>query len=291
MVGEMETPEKRSNEQDLQEAEKLKEAKETTESSQPLTDSLPATAGRPGHIMISYSWACKKDHVVALDKKLRELGYDVWRDEEGSSLVPGLVDGEVTVETTAKAAENAHTVVICVSQQYKDSVNCGTEAKYALALSKPGKDGSPKLVYVMMDEQYHTRSSPRQVDGWLGMMVGTELWYPLWDTNQVESTAKQLSNLIGNNAKLPAGSVAVPVATKEVPVEEKKTNNNPPLKGSQKAFTLRMSHLRAVDVVDTGSAFDKQDLMMAITIQTTVKTQRYVSVSYFLYIDFSQINH
>jgi hypothetical protein len=288
MVGEMEIPEKRSNEQDNQEAEKLKEAKETTESDQP-----PPDTARRSHVMISYSWACKKDHVVALDKKLRELGYDVFRDEEGSSLVPGVGDGAVE-ETMAKAVEYAHTVVICVSQQYKDSVNCRTEAKYALALSKPGKDGSPKLVYVMMDEQYHTRSSPRQVDGWLGMMVGTELWYPLWDANQVESTAKQLSNLIGNNAKLPAGSVAVPVATKEVPVEEKKTNNNIPLKGSQKAFTLRVSHLRAVDVMDTGTMFDKQDLMMAITIQTTTeKTQRYVSVSYFLYIDFPRltINH
>jgi hypothetical protein len=62
------------------------------------------------------------------------------------------------------------------------------------------------------------------VDGWLGFMVGTELWYPLWEISQVGSTADALSNLIGENAKLstnqticeatmmpgPANSVTVP---------------------------------------------------------------------------------
>jgi hypothetical protein len=151
--------------------------------------------------MLSYAWGCNKNHVIALGKKLRELDYDVWRDEEGSSLVHPM-SGDI-VETMADAIQYAHTVVICVSAQYKDSANCRAEAKYAHARSNQSKD-SVKLIYVMMDEHYHTRSSPRQVDGWLGFMVGTELWYPLWDANQVDHTAKALTELFGDNAKLAA---------------------------------------------------------------------------------------
>jgi hypothetical protein len=37
------------------------------------------------------------------------------------------------------------------------------EAKYANDRFKKGK---LKLIYVMMNEKYHTRSSPESVDGW-----------------------------------------------------------------------------------------------------------------------------
>jgi hypothetical protein len=169
--------------------------------SSPSKPSNNTATTRPSHIMLSYAWGCNKNHVIALGKKLRELGYDVWRDEEGSSIVHTM-SGDI-VETMADAIQHAHTVVICVSAQYKDSANCRAEAKYAHARSNQTKD-SVKLIYVMMDEQYHTRSSPRQVDGWLGFMVGTEMWYPLWDANQVDRTASALAELIGNNAKLAA---------------------------------------------------------------------------------------
>jgi hypothetical protein len=39
------------------------------------------------HVMISYSWLEKKKNVIALTDMLRSRGLDVWRDEEGSSLV------------------------------------------------------------------------------------------------------------------------------------------------------------------------------------------------------------
>ncbi len=33
-------------------------------------------------------------------------------------------------------------------------------------------------------------------------MIGTELWYPLCDQSLVDSTAKSISKLLGDNAKL-----------------------------------------------------------------------------------------
>jgi hypothetical protein len=157
---------------------------------------------KPSHIMLSYAWGCNKNHVIALGKKLRELGYDVWRDEEGSSIVSGMASGENIVETLCEAIQYSHTVVICVSVQYKDSANCRAEAKYAHARSIQADNHQLKLIYVMMDEQYHTRSSPRQVDGWLGFMIGTQTWYPLWNSNQVETTAKSLAKLFADNGKI-----------------------------------------------------------------------------------------
>jgi hypothetical protein len=49
----------------------------------------------------------------------------------------------------------------------------------------------------MMNENYHTRSSPQSVDGWLAFMLGGDLWYPLWNEKVIPSTLKELVNLIG----------------------------------------------------------------------------------------------
>lgn len=54
----------------------------------------------------------------------------------------------------------------------------------------------------MVNESYHTKSTPRVVDGWLGFMVGAAKWFPLWDASQLENTAAELAKLIGNNAKV-----------------------------------------------------------------------------------------
>jgi hypothetical protein len=52
----------------------------------------------------------------------------------------------------------------------------------------------------MMNECYHTGSRPRKLDGWLGFMVGSEVWYPLWDENKLDFAASSTAGLIKNNA-------------------------------------------------------------------------------------------
>ena len=71
------------------------------------------------HVMISYAWGAKKELVMGMAVALRSLGYDVWRDEEGSEIVPSM-SGD-TDERMAQAIESSHTVIVCVSPQYKVS--------------------------------------------------------------------------------------------------------------------------------------------------------------------------
>jgi hypothetical protein len=159
--------------------------------------STEANKERPArHIMLSYSWSANKPLVVSLGNKLKEMGYDIWRDEEGSSILPSM-SGDVT-DMMAEAIQLSHMMIIFVSPEYKESTNCRSEANYARSRSL---SHNLKLVYVMVNEGYHTRSSPRSVDGWLGFMVGSELWYSLWHSNQVDSTAKALESLIGDFGK------------------------------------------------------------------------------------------
>ena len=67
------------------------------------------------HVMISYQWDVQT-LVIQLKNKLQADGYKVWMDidEMGGS----------TLESMAKAVENASVVLVCVSQKYKESPNC-----------------------------------------------------------------------------------------------------------------------------------------------------------------------
>ena len=47
------------------------------------------------------------------------------------------------------------------------------------------KRGKLKIIFVMMDETYTTRST-ESVDGWLGIMIGDNLWQALWADKQLD---------------------------------------------------------------------------------------------------------
>ena len=127
----------------------------------------PFKAGsKPQHVMLSYAWKEKKELVIALELALRDLNYEVWRDETGSALVTSM--SGATDDRMAEAIEASAFVVVCVSSAYKESANCRMEAKYAGSLAKKGKT---KLIFIMMDE-YYTTHSENSLDGWLAFMVG-----------------------------------------------------------------------------------------------------------------------
>jgi len=142
------------------------------------------------HIMISYSWASSKDFVVKVSAGLRKSGFDVWRDEEGSSLVRKMMGS--SMEIMAQAIENADVVVIFVSRAYRDSYNCKLEGKYAQVRERAGLT---KILFVMMEEDY-TPESNGGVDGWLGMLIGDHIYYPGWDPDSLNTTVSELSRAI-----------------------------------------------------------------------------------------------
>jgi GTPase SAR1 family protein/DNA-binding Lrp family transcriptional regulator len=155
---------------------------------------IPVNPTNPTHIMLSYCWGYKKDHVIAMEKKLKENGYDMWRDENGSSIVPPLAGD--TDESMARAVEKSSLIIIFVCKAYFNSMNCKKEAQYCSEKQKP-------LLFVMLDENYHPSSSPEAVRGWLGFIIGTRLWYPLWDLEQhLESTTSLIADRIGNTSLL-----------------------------------------------------------------------------------------
>ena len=63
----------------------------------------------------------------------------------------------------ALAVENAEVVLIGVSRQYKESTNCRLEAQYAMQREVP-------TIPLLLEDGY-------RADGWLGMLIGTRMWY------------------------------------------------------------------------------------------------------------------
>jgi hypothetical protein len=149
------------------------------------------------HVMLSYSWSANKDLVVAFGKKLREMGYDVWRDEEGSSVLGPMSMSGNTLDAMTAAVEKSYMMIIFVSPEYKESANCRTEGLYGF---KRSSNSSLKLVYVMMNENFTTETRPIAVDGWLAGMIGADLWYPLWKMEQLNAAVTAVA-AIGNAAK------------------------------------------------------------------------------------------
>mmetsp|Transcript_21246 Transcript_21246/g.59844 ORF Transcript_21246/g.59844 Transcript_21246/m.59844 type:complete len:320 (+) Transcript_21246:172-1131(+) len=125
-----------------------------------LTEKSPVESETPlvnGHIMISYSWA-NQELALEISGHLKQAGYPVWIDVES-------MKGS-TLEAMAAAVENSFCVVVVISEQYKDSVNCRTEAEFAYACRKP-------IIPCMVD------SSLYRPNGWLGALVGTKLWFDM----------------------------------------------------------------------------------------------------------------
>jgi serine/threonine protein kinase len=140
------------------------------------------------HIMLSYSGDYKKDRILALERKLKELGYDIWTVETGSSIVSSMSWGENPYDIHAQAVRNSALIIIFVSKAYFHSPNCKQEARYCSQKQKP-------LLFVMLDENYHTSSTPDRVEGWLGLLIGTQRWYPLWNLNKhLESTSSAIAS-------------------------------------------------------------------------------------------------
>lgn len=166
---------------------------------------VATSSGKSQHVMLSYAWSASKVRVAELQRQLMEHGYDVWRDETGSSVLGGMSGN--TDEVMAEAIETSAAIIVCVSSPYKESANCRMEGKYASARSKKGK---VQLVFVMMDSEY-TTVSENSVDGWLAFMVGDSLWYPLWDDNHVHSTGSEIAKVLGNKGKIGASAVMTPV--------------------------------------------------------------------------------
>ena len=111
-------------------------------------------AATSNHIMISYN-SMSRSICLNIKSKLEALGHKVWidvNDIRGSSL-----------DSMAKAVENSWCVIICITEKYRQSINCQSEAQYAFKLNK-------KIVPLIMESGYEN------VKGWLGLIIGDKIF-------------------------------------------------------------------------------------------------------------------
>ncbi|XP_006816972.2 uncharacterized protein LOC100367365 [Saccoglossus kowalevskii] len=153
----------------------LWELGETTKGEKPLDES---DKSRQGHIMISYNWDVQK-RMIKLKDKLKSKGYNVWMDIEKM--------GGSTLEAMANAVQGADVVLICMSEKYKFSNSCRSEAEYTYKLEKP---------FIPLKVQ-----SGYQPDGWLGIMLGTKLYYDFSTENRLEENFPDLVKALGDQGK------------------------------------------------------------------------------------------
>lgn len=118
------------------------------------------------HLMLSYCWA-QQSVIKRIHAALTKKGYRVWIDIED-------MRGS-TVDSMAAAVEGACFVLIGVSREYKESTNCRMEAQYAMQRDIP-------TVPLLLEEGY-------RADGWLGMLLGSRLWYGFFGTVISEASA------------------------------------------------------------------------------------------------------
>ena len=130
------------------------------------------------HVMISYQWD-SQEVLVEVKNRLQASGYRVWMDLEQM--------GGSTLETMAKAVEDSSVVLICVSERYKESPNCRSEAEYTYKL---GKD----IIPLMMQRNY-------KPDGWLGMLVGTKFWIDFQSKHVLEQSVTKVIKELGGRGK------------------------------------------------------------------------------------------
>ena len=139
-------------------------------------DKTEGTTGN--HVMISYLWDAQ-EVLVKVKKKLQASGYRVWMDLERM--------GGSTLEAMAKAVENAAVILVCVSERYKESPNCRSEAEYAYQLKKD-------IIPLKMQRNY-------TADGWLGMLVGPKLWIDFHCKRDIDSGVGKLIKELGGRGK------------------------------------------------------------------------------------------
>ena len=127
------------------------------------------------HVMISYNKG-HRSMVKRITKNLRQNHIKVWidvNDMQGS-----------TIEAMASAVEKADIFLMCYSFKYKESNNCRAEAEYAFHLNK-------KIIPLKMEGNY-------KADGWLGIIIGTKLYYDFSEESLFEEKARDMLREVRN---------------------------------------------------------------------------------------------
>ena len=115
-------------------------------------------------VMLSYEWHSQAQ-AKALRDELVEEGFTVWMDVDrmmGS-----------TLEAMAAAIESSDAIIMCVTNRYRESQACRTEAEYAYTRKK-------LMIPAMLQKNY-------KPDGWLGILMGSKLYYNMHNQEDIRN--------------------------------------------------------------------------------------------------------
>ena len=150
--------------------------------------------------MISYNTA-SRELCMRIKSDIEAAGHKVWidvNDMHGSSL-----------NSMAEAIEQSYLVIICVTEKYRQSINCQAEAQYAFRLNKP-------ILPLILQSGYE------KVKGWLGIVIGDKIFinFTKYAYDEcVRRLTKELSRTRRN--RVPSGAIA---RSDSVVTQNSKTN-------------------------------------------------------------------
>ena len=191
--------------------------------------------------MVSYNWD-HQDVILRVVAWLQAHGYLVWVDTEQ-------MKGS-TVDAMALAVEGSEVMLIGVSRAYKESSNCRMEAQYGLQKKKA-------MIPLMMQEGY-------EADGWLGLLLGTSLWYALYGAtlsseSSFDDRMSALSREIGSRGRADAPVTAPSEGDEPEPYAEYGAADVTSLTSELESLRLKALETRALS--DGAAAHAVEDAM------------------------------
>ncbi|XP_067664453.1 uncharacterized protein [Haliotis asinina] len=141
--------------------------------------SMTSKQPKSGHVMLSYSWHNQKTVIEVYDK-LKSEGFRLWIDIDDMA--------GSTLGAMANAVEKASAVILFISESYFESQNCRQEAEYTYKLKKT-------MVPVLLQGNY-------QPTGWLGIMIGTKLYFDMSPGKDFGAKLKELVRELGQNGRI-----------------------------------------------------------------------------------------
>ena len=155
-------------------------------------------------LMISYSHKNKELCKQLYDELVRE-GYRVWIDFDQ-------MHGNV-MDAMAQAIEQSHTIIICLSEDYRKSNYCRAEAQYAFQRQR-------RIVPVLLQKHY-------KPDGWLLFLIG-QLLYVDFTKHEFAKAMTMLLTEVRNDSRQEDIGIKMtdqPARTSETTTSEKLSQN------------------------------------------------------------------
>ena len=157
----------------LWELELIKSVEKDKNSEESIFGASEILSNSETHIMISYCWAQQPVALQIFDR-LKKNGKKVWIDVEK-------MEGD-SLEKMAEAVEKSQVVICCFSEDYSNSQACRSEATYAYKQKK-------KMVFAKVQPDFEPK-------GWLGLILGAEIYYQLFDDCEFEKYFSKLMKFI-----------------------------------------------------------------------------------------------